>query len=109
MPLPSLGLWADDRRLQFVGFLMAPCTGQLMSRLRERQTQLLTQHHVPNGTAPRLEQYSPRRDNRPSTAGHVARPKVTCQMLNETERMLLKAPNRHKSMLSAGTCYADTQ
>ena len=27
-------------------------------------------------------------------------------MLNETERMLLKAPNRHKSMLSAGALIA---
>ena len=45
------------------------------------------------------------RDYRPLTAGagRGARPKVTCAMLNETERMLLKAPNRHKSMLSAGT------
>ena len=77
-----------------------------MSRLRERQAQQLPQNHAPSGTAIRLE-HSPRRDNRPNTAGQVARPKVTCQMLNETERMLLKAPNRHKSMLSAGKRYAD--
>ena len=62
--------------------------------LQERQAQ--TTAYMPA----RLEgQHSPRR---PVTAGANARPKVTCAMLNETERMLLRAPNRHKSMLSAG-------
>ena len=76
---------------------------RMQSRLRERelhnrQTQLLPH----NGAAARTDHHSCR-DNRPNTAGgQVTRPKVTCQMLNDTERMLLKAPNRHKSMLSAG-------
>ena len=62
--------------------------------LQERQAQLA--QHSPTA---RMEHHSPRR---PVTAGQAARPKVTCAMLNETERMLLRAPNRHKSMLSAG-------
>ena len=67
--------------------------------LQERQAQLA--QHAParvDGQA-----HSPRR---PGTAGQGTRPKVTCAMLNETERMLLRAPNRHKSMLSAGATHA---
>lgn len=67
--------------------------------LQERQAQLA--QHVP--AAARID-HSPRA--RPGTAGQGARPKVTCAMLNETERMLLRAPNRHKSMLSAGATHA---
>ena len=65
--------------------------------LQERQAQLAQQ-------PTRGDSHSPR-NYRPSTAGATSqgtRPKVTCAMLNETERMLLKAPTRHKSMLSAG-------
>ena len=66
--------------------------------LHERQEQL-QRERVPSAAAARLD-HSPR--SRPGTAGQGTRPKVTCAMLNETERMLLRAPNRHKSMLSAG-------
>ena len=71
---------------------------KLAAALEARQGQLAAQQHAPA----RLEQHSPRQGHRPNTAGQATRPKVTCAMLNETERMLLKAPNRHKSMLSAG-------
>ena len=77
---------------------------KMQAILQERQAALAAQHapgarrHTTDGH----DQLSPRerRDHRPMTAG--TRPKVTCAMLNETERMLLKAPHRHKSMLSAG-------
>ena len=67
--------------------------------LQERQAQLA--QHAPARNDGQPHAHSPRR---PGTAGQGARPKVTCAMLNETERMLLRAPNRHKSMLSAGPC-----
>ena len=78
--------------------------------LNERQKQLLPGGETAPGAQPhhssgeRLGQQHSPRGQRPVTAG--ARPKVTCAMLNETERMLLKAPNRHKSMLSAGALIA---
>jgi hypothetical protein len=69
--------------------------------LAERQAQLAREQQQQQAT--REGVHSPR-GHRPCTAGATqgTRPKVTCAMLNETERMLLKAPNRHKSMLSAG-------
>lgn len=64
--------------------------------------QAILQERQQLAAAQQGQAHSPRRDQRPGTAGTAARPKATLQMLNETERMLLKAPNRHKSMLSAG-------
>jgi hypothetical protein len=68
--------------------------------LDERQLELRKLAQQPR---PEPHQLSPRSGARPNTAGQGTRPKVTCAMLNETERMLLTAPSRHKSMLSAGT------
>ena len=80
---------------------------KMAQMLHERQVQLVQQQQQQQ---PRMEQHSPRREgHRPTTAGASTRPKVTCAMLNETERMLLKAPNRHKSMLSAGLIFPTEQ
>jgi hypothetical protein len=69
--------------------------------LEQRQEQLAREQQQQRERGPQpASPHSPR--SRPGTAGQGTRPKVTCTMLNETERMLLRAPNRHKSMLSAG-------
>ena len=74
--------------------------------LEERRAQLLQVQqegsssvggvHAP-GTVPKPQHLQPQQ-----SASQKQRPKVTCSMLNETEKQLLRAPNRQRWMLSAG-------
>jgi hypothetical protein len=86
--------------------LLLEAAGAMQNRVRnqileQRQEQLAREQQQQRERGPQpASPHSPR--SRPGTAGQGTRPKVTCTMLNETERMLLRAPNRHKSMLSAG-------
>jgi hypothetical protein len=96
------------RRVQGSQFksLLLEASGAMQNRVRnqileQRQEQLAREQQQQRERGPQpASPHSPR--SRPGTAGQGTRPKVTCTMLNETERMLLRAPNRHKSMLSAG-------